>query len=52
MYGEQLFRIDESDLESAVYTVGIFNMDYFVHQAFAYQLEVRLCHTATPVLCT
>lgn len=42
MFGEQLFRVDGRDLQAGTYTLGVFNMDYFVHQAFAFQLEVRL----------
>jgi hypothetical protein len=41
VYGEQLFRVDDSDLQPGTYTIGIFNMDYFVHQSFSYQLAVR-----------
>jgi hypothetical protein len=41
VYGEQLFRVDDSDLQPGTYTISIFNMDYFVHQSFSYQLAVR-----------
>lgn len=42
VYGEQLFRVDNDDLQPGTYTIGIFNMDYFVHQSFSYQLAVRV----------
>lgn len=40
VFGEQLFRVDEGDLQPGTYILGVFNMDYFVHSAFTYQLEV------------
>ena len=46
VYGEQLFRVDNDDLQPGTYTIGIYNMDYFVHQSFSYQLAVRGAGTA------
>ena len=37
--GEQLFRVSGQELQNGTYTIGIFDMDYFVHQAFQYQLQ-------------
>lgn len=45
VYGEQLFRVDDDDLQPGTYTIGIFNMDYWVHQSFSYQLAVRGAET-------
>jgi hypothetical protein len=44
VYGEQLFRVEKEDLQIGNYTIGVFNMDYFVHQTFSYQLVVRAVH--------
>lgn len=49
VYGEQLFRVEDDDLQPGTYTIGIFNMDYFVHQSFSYQLAVRGADTAWPM---
>ncbi len=32
--------MDKGDLQPGTYILGVFNMDYFVHSAFTYQLEV------------
>ena len=51
VYGEQLFRVDRDDLQPGNYTIGIFNMDYFVHQTFSYQLMVRAGQYQHPCAC-
>lgn len=40
VYGEQVFRVDKDDLQAGTYTIGVFNMDYFVHDAFNFELVV------------
>ncbi len=36
----QTFRVRASDLSSGVYYIGVFNMDYFLHDAISYRLQV------------
>jgi len=37
----QTFRVRSSDLSSGVYYIGVFNMDYFLHDAISYRLQVQ-----------
>ena len=39
--GEQIFRVSPGDLAAGVYVFAVFNMDYFRHQSFLYEMQVR-----------
>ena len=38
--GEQVFRVSPGDLDPGTYIFAVFNMNYFRHQTFLYELEV------------
>ena len=38
--GEQIFRVSPGDLAAGIYIFAVFNMNYFRHQTFLYELEV------------
>jgi len=45
--GEQIFRVSPGDLAPGTYIFAVFNMNYFRHQTFLYELEVLQLHLLT-----
>jgi hypothetical protein len=37
---EQVFLVKADSLLATTYYIGVFNMDYYIHQPFSYTLEV------------
>jgi hypothetical protein len=38
----QLYLIKPESLEATTYYIGVFDMDYYLHEPFHYKLRVRL----------
>jgi len=36
----QLFMVKADSLQPTTYYIGIFNMDYYIHQPYSYSLQV------------
>ena len=37
----QLFIVKPDSLQATTYYIGVFNMDYYIHQPYSYTLRVR-----------
>ena len=37
----QLFMVKPDSLQATTYYIGVFNMDYYIHQPYSYTLRVR-----------